>query len=426
MRHQPVHEVGRPGQVAAVFEDRDEDKEDEDLRQKGQHPAHAAEDAVGHQASQGPGRQPGAGPGAQGRHARADRADQRLGPHEDRLEDDHHHQGEDSRAPDAMGQHAVDPIARRGLVAGRFLDGPIEDLSGPVEAGRGLDPRHGTVHRSQLRPGRRQRLAHFPVGLGQERPQQVAVGVQQQPPHEIGGKRHSAGPASRQLRQPRLQPRDLALEDRRKRADDRRDRLPHHLGQGLFQQRQSHAAMGLDGHHRHAQPLGQLRPVDADATPLGQINHVHRQHRRPLELQHLAEQVEVALEVRGVEDRDHRVDRGQALAATQKDFHRNRLVARSRREAIQAGQIHQVPAAAVVLHLAGLLLHRHAGVVAHVLMETGQRAEERRLAGIGVADQGDRQGFRGGSNRHGRNSDFKFQILDSVSDPKTKNPKSKI
>jgi len=41
-----------------------------------------------------------------------------------------------------------------------------------------------------------------------------------------------------------------------------------------------------------------------------------------------------------------------------------------------------------VLHAAGFLLDRHAGIVPHVLMHADQRAEQGRLARVRIADQG--------------------------------------
>ena len=52
--HQTVHQVGLAGDVSAVFQDGDEEKEDGDLRQEGQHASHAADHAVDQQAAQGP------------------------------------------------------------------------------------------------------------------------------------------------------------------------------------------------------------------------------------------------------------------------------------------------------------------------------------------------------------------------------------
>ena len=54
-RHQLVHQERRPGHVAAVFEQRDEQEQDHDLRQEDEHPADAADHAVDQQAAQRPG-----------------------------------------------------------------------------------------------------------------------------------------------------------------------------------------------------------------------------------------------------------------------------------------------------------------------------------------------------------------------------------
>jgi hypothetical protein len=50
--HQPVHQKRRARHVAAVFQERDEEEEQEDLRQEDEHAADAGDDAVGEQVGQ--------------------------------------------------------------------------------------------------------------------------------------------------------------------------------------------------------------------------------------------------------------------------------------------------------------------------------------------------------------------------------------
>ncbi|OPY13819.1 MAG: hypothetical protein A4E69_01465 [Syntrophus sp. PtaB.Bin138] len=44
--HQTIHDEGRPGHVARIFQDRDGQKEQQNVRQKHDDPAHAADDAI--------------------------------------------------------------------------------------------------------------------------------------------------------------------------------------------------------------------------------------------------------------------------------------------------------------------------------------------------------------------------------------------
>ena len=110
--HQLVHQVRGAGHVAAIFQHRQEEKQDQNLRQKDQHAADAADHAVDQQRLQRPvgierastasPRQPIAA--SIGLH-------QRIGGHEDRRKNDQHGHREDQRAPQLVRQQAIDPIA---------------------------------------------------------------------------------------------------------------------------------------------------------------------------------------------------------------------------------------------------------------------------------------------------------------------------
>ena len=101
-------------------------------------------------------------------------------------------------------------------------------------------------------------------------------------------------------------------------------------------------------------------------------------------------------------------------AAAQQHIDDDHFVWRTRREAIGAGQIDQCPAAAGMMQMADFFLDRDAGIVADALAHAGQRGEERRFAGVGIADQrdGERALFRG--DRHGLTADTGAASLGSV------------
>ena len=81
--HQLVHQKRRTGHVAAIFQNGNEAKEDDDLRQKHDHAADPLQNPVHHQASQGPGRQMLAPNVGQQILAVADHLHERPGPGED-------------------------------------------------------------------------------------------------------------------------------------------------------------------------------------------------------------------------------------------------------------------------------------------------------------------------------------------------------
>src|SRR5690606_664959 len=70
-------------------------------------------------------------------------------------------------------------------------------------------------------------------------------------------------------------------------------------------------------------------------------------------------------------------------------------------ERINARQIHDLILLATVPVVAFLAVHRHAGPVADTLMRTGQRVEQRGLAAVRIADDGDPRPGRYGRNGHG-------------------------
>ena len=70
-----------------------------------------------------------------------------------------------------------------------------------------------------------------------------------------------------------------------------------------------------------------------------------------------------------------------------------------RGQTVRARQIDEFEAVAGVRQLADFFLDRDAGIIADALTDAGQGTEQRRLARVGVADQGDAN-RTGGSGRH--------------------------
>ena len=135
--------------------------------------------------------------------------------------------------------------------------------------------------------------------------------------------------------------------------------------------------------HRTSQRLRELCRVDLVAVPADDVHHVHRHDHRQPQFQQLRGEVEVALQVRAVHD----VQDGVRLLVDEV-VARHDLLERVRRERVDAGKVldHHVVRA---LQPAVLLLHRHAGPVADVLVGTRQVVEERRLAAVRVSRERD-------------------------------------
>ena len=129
--------------------------------------------------------------------------------------------------------------------------------------------------------------------------------------------------------------------------------------------------------------------VELEPVALGEIDHVQRDDRRQAELDQLERKSEVVVEVRCVEDDDQRVGLALALLPAQQDVARDRFVGARRIEAVGAGEVDHFDRPAVgQRQAAGIPLDRDARIIADLLTRAGQRVEQRALAGIGVAGDG--------------------------------------
>ena len=317
-----------------------------------------------------------------------------------------HEQGEDHQSPNAVGQHAVDTVAGRELEAARLGRRPRPAWRGPSGSG----PRSRPPARSRPAPAsRRAGFAQSPLGLvvvREQRPLEIAVGVQQQPAHQ------ASGAGGRPSRPPAARPPGGRLPARRPRGRGcvRRGRTGRGQSPGVrgaldrFHQRrlefiEADAMVGLRGHDRHGQTLLEPGKVDGDAAAGRHVDHVDGHDGGQPQFQDLAEEVEIALG--GWRHRPGRRPRPRRpfFAPPQEDVDRHHFVAGPRGEAVEPRQVDHLEAAALVLQAAELLLDGHARIVAHVLMDADQGAEERRFARVRVSDQGDSEG--GGPLGHG-------------------------
>ena len=144
---------------------------------------------------------------------------------------------------------------------------------------------------------------------------------------------------------------------------------------------------GRDRHHRDAQGLLQRVYVDRAAVLAHLVHHVQRQHHGHVQLDQLACQVQVALDVRRVQDVDDAVG-----LAVQQEFPGHDLLAGVGRERVDARKVRD-RGLGVAANRAVLAVHRHAREVAHVLVGAGELVEQRGLAAVLVARQCKADGF---------------------------------
>ncbi len=153
--------------------------------------------------------------------------------------------------------------------------------------------------------------------------------------------------------------------------------VDHSLG-GLFD---AGTLQGGDLHDLAAEFLFQLLRVDLIAVLAHDVHHVQRDHDRDAELDELGRQVQVALQIRRVNDVEDRVRELLDQVVSRDDFFQC-----VRGERVDAGKVRD-DHVAVSLQLALFLLDGDAGPVADVLVGAGQRVEQCGFAAVRVAGQ---------------------------------------
>ena len=167
----------------------------------------------------------------------------------------------------------------------------------------------------------------------------------------------------------------------------------HHVGDdgvfglmvdGLEKRLEALSLLGGNGHHRRAEEARKGRAVGVDAAPLQFVHEVEGDDHGALQFHQLQREVEVALDVGCVDDVQNHVRRvlGDEVAG---DVFLDGIG----RKRIDAGQVDQSGLFALQVKARLLALHGDAGPVAHILVGAGEGVEQRGLAAVGVARQGD-------------------------------------
>ena len=144
----------------------------------------------------------------------------------------------------------------------------------------------------------------------------------------------------------------------------------------------------LGGHDRHHWETEKgFHLVDADRAAVGEhfIHHVEREHHRAVELHELHREVEVALDVRRVDDVDDRLRR-----LLQDEFARDDFFVRVGRERIDPREVGD-ERVVVSDDAAVLSVDRDAREVPDVLIGPGQTVEERRLPAVLIPRENERK-----------------------------------
>ena len=136
-----------------------------------------------------------------------------------------------------------------------------------------------------------------------------------------------------------------------------------------------------DGNDRNAEFIGHFLHIDGAAVAAHFVHHVERQHHRDLHFKKLQRQIEVALDIRGVDDIDDAI-----RLLIQDKIAGHDLLGRIGAQGIDTRQIDDA-AALCAAHHALLAVDRHAGEIADMLVGPGELIEQRRFAAVLISDQ---------------------------------------
>jgi hypothetical protein len=109
--HHPVDHERDAREVPRILEEPDEEEEHQNLRGKHDDVANAGNDSLHDQVLEHPRGENRGGLCLHESSQTLDRADQRFGPREERLEDPKHHDGKHNQPHDRVSQHAIDALA---------------------------------------------------------------------------------------------------------------------------------------------------------------------------------------------------------------------------------------------------------------------------------------------------------------------------
>ena len=381
---QLVHDEGHPGHVAGVLQNGEEEEQHHDDGQEAQHAAHAGEHAVDHQgvdhrvepvggetAVRGHGE--GVDPG--GQQVRQKGADDVEG-----QEEDAQHDGEEQRQGEILvGDHPVDGIAALPLPALTALDhragaDALDEVVAHIRQG-------GVAVHAAL-------ILHLPDAVLDQLQLVLVQGQARRdirvPLDELGGGEPDGDAGLFRVVLDLVDHRVDAPVDRTGGAEvvHRGVHLvPCGLDSDLHQLVHALVLHGGDGDHRDAQGLGEPLDIDGAAAGGDLVHHVQSQHHGDPHLHQLEGQVQIPLDVGCVHDVDEAVG-----PLVEDEVPGDDLLRRIGPDGVDARQVHH---RAVLLPPdgAGLLVHRHAGKVAHMLVGAGELVEQRGLAAVLIAGQ---------------------------------------
>ena len=381
---QLVHDKGHTGHVSSILQNGQEEEKNHDNGQKTQYTAHSGKNTVDYQTVdhrvQAVGRESGVNDDRQS----VDTSGQQVGEEgaediESQIEDGQHDTKENRQGQVLVGNDPVDGLAPLAL-SGRpaFHHGGIAYPLNEVVAHVGQSG--VAVH------------ATFGLHLCDtvlQKLQFVLVQLQPIPDirvvlNEFGGGEADREPGGFRVVLDLMDHRMDAAVDRTGSAEivyRRIDSVFSGVDCGADQLIHTLVFHGRDGDHRDAQRLGHAFDVDGAAVGGDFVHHVQRQYHGNAHLHQLQGQIQVPLDVGGVHDVDDAVG-----LLIQNEVPGDDLLRRIGTDGVNARQVHH-RAVLLAPDFTGLLVHRDAGEVAHVLIGAGELVEQRGLAAVLVSGQ---------------------------------------
>ena len=377
-----IHKECGAGHVAGVLQQRDEEKENQNLRKKNQNAADSGNDAVAHQALQRRvGGENRTNELLRGRGSRIDQIHERPSPGVEALKDHIHHTEKNQCSPHAVEQEGVDGVMR----AGDWSAG----MDHAVEQGFQMAVMDHRLGGTGIQAG----LADFFV-----------CGIQQL--LHAGFVTHAAGKDAVAVEKDaqRLGLCEVAasspLKTRTEQSATVGDAVwPVNFGKsgrgiergddGPLQLLEPIAACGDGFHDRDAEPLGKQVHIDTNAISFRGVALVQGDQRRDTQLRALRDKKQVALEVCGIEHKDQQVRLLQSPTPSE-HIHHHPLVVRDGCETVASRQVEKIHFDAANAQEAGFFLHRDAWIICDMLAQAGEAVEKCGLSRVGISHERDK------------------------------------
>ena len=150
----------------------------------------------------------------------------------------------------------------------------------------------------------------------------------------------------------------------------------------------------VDERDLYSQFRGEQSYIHAASAPLEFVGHRQDHQGRQSQAQHRIGQHQVRLETGPVQNKDHGLRLPVALQPARQEIAGDLLVQAARRQTVDAGKVNDLHRTDSFDNDSRPALYGHARVVGHLLTQSGETVEERRLAGIGWSHQCDARMIR--------------------------------